>query len=562
MIRVTEPDDDDGRRIYLRSLAALTGVCAGVAVGGALGTGSLPAAIGFLALAAALTVGLRTVAGTRDLPTVSAEIWFAFALRAAVAAVLYGWSLTHGQQGFITGDDAGYSRLAWGYAQWLHGQVVPPYLPPSWSGDAYLFGGFVYVASAAYYLFGLQPLLVDFLNAALSTAAIVLWWDASRRLFGARVALVTLAVLALDPANVLFSAMHLKDPLSLLAVGLVLWSTVRFALSPRLAWLVSAAIGIALMQSVRSYVTLALFVVVVLSVFVGRHVSRPARFAWLISATVLCGGTLAIALTAGATSIPLPSMTSLAQIRIGMANGAHTAFSVDQTPAPTTPAPQRTGAPIVAPADPAPTSVAAVAPPVTMDQTPLPALAASLVGFGLLLPAAWLAAETRRRPPLATALGLATLCAGVAVAAASAWIWARAPGAGEAASATVAYLPTGFANVLFAPFPWALRRPLDLATVPVMLVWYVLLVAAVRTIAFANGRRWQLLPPAAFVVSVLIAFVLFEGNVGTVFRHRAMTIGPVVAFLAAPSLVAVVDRIVAVRRARGKPKAGARRELG
>jgi hypothetical protein len=497
---------------------------------------------------------------------VSAELWFAFALRAAVAAVLYGWSLSTGRHGFITGDDAGYSSLAWGYAQWLHGQVVPPYLPPSWGGETSLFGGFVYLASAAYYLFGLQPLLVDFLNAALSAATIVLWWDASRRLFSARVARVTLVILALDPANVLFSALHLKDPFALLAVGLVLWSTVRFALSPRLAWLVSAAVGIAFMQGVRSFLTLALFAVVMLGVFVGRHVSRSARFAWLVSATVLCGGTLAIAVTAGGASIPLPSMASLAAIRVGMAYGAHTAFSVDQTLAPANPPAQPTGAPIIAPADPAPTSApaavgiasvggeaaAAVATPVTTDQTPLPALAGSAVGFGLLLPAAWLAAQTQRRPRLATALGLATLGAGVAVTITSAWIWARAPGAGDAASATVAYLPRGFAHVLFAPFPWAIRRLLDWPTVPAMLLWYVLVVAALGTIAFAKGRRWQLLPPAAFVLIALGAFVLFEGNVGTVFRHRAMTIGPVVAFLAAPSLVAVVDRIVAVRRARHK----------
>lgn len=529
---------------YLRSLAALTGACCGVAVGGALVTGSLPAAIGLLALAAALTVVLRTVAETRGVPRVSAEIWFAFALRAAVAAVLYGWALITGHQGFITGDDAGYANLAWGYARWLHGQVVPPYVPPSWGGEGNLFGGFVYLASAAYYLFGFQPLLVDFLNAALSTAAIVLWWDAARRLFSARVALVTLVVLALDPANVLFSALHLKDPLSLLAVGFVLWSTVRFALSPRLAWLVSAAFGIATMEGIRSYLTLGLFAVVVFGVFVGRHVSRSARFAWLVSATMLCGGTLAIGLIAGGTSIPVPSLTSLAEIRIGMAQGAHTAFSIAQTPAPQT-------TPVVPPAAIASAqdevTPAAVVPPVTMDQTPLPAIAASLAAFGLLLPAAWLAAKTRRRPTLAMALGLVTLGAGVAVTVASAWIWARS--SGGAASATFAYLPTGFANVLFAPFPWALRRPLDLATVPAMLLWYVLLVAAVRTIAFANGRRWQqLLPPAAFVVVVLIAFVLFEGNVGTLFRQRAMTIGPVVAFLAAPALVAVVDRIVAVRR--------------
>jgi hypothetical protein len=515
-------------------------------------TGSLPAAIGFFALAAVLTVVLRTVGRTRGVPEVSAEIWFAFALRAAVAALLYSWSLSQGKQGFITGDDRGYSNLAWGYAQWLHGQVVPPYLPPSWGGDGYLFGGFVYLASAVYYVFGLQPLLVDFLNAALSTTTIVLWWDASRRLFSARVALVMLVLLALHPADVIFSALHLKDSLSLLAVALVLWSAVRFALSPRLTWLATAAVGIALMQSVRGYLTLALFAVVVLGVFVGRHVSRPSRFAWLVSATVLCGGTLAIGATIGGTSIPFPSIASLAQIRVGMASGAHTAFSVDQTPAPP---PIVTSAdtsatvvvvPAVGPAqiDSAPS--AAVAPPITLDETPLLALARSLLGFGLLLPTAWLVAETRRWPRLATTLALVTLLAGIAATAGAAWILARAAGAGEAASATVAYLPRGFANVLFAPFPWQVRRLLDLLTVPAMLMWYVVLVAAVRSIVFANGRRWQLLPHAAFVVIALSALVLFEGNAGTLFRHRAMTIGAVVVFLATPSLVALVDRIVAV----------------
>ncbi len=106
---------------------------------------------------------------------------------------------------------------------------------------------------------------------------------------------------------------------------------------------------------------------------------------------------------------------------------------------------------------------------------------------------------------------------------------------------TIAYLPKGLAYALFAPFPWDLRRTLDALTVPEMLTWYVLFVAAVWT-AWIDRRRWRTLAPLlAFVIGMMFVFALAEGNVGTLFRHRGMVI-PTVAVLAAPTLVALAAR--------------------
>src|SRR5256885_746128 len=74
-----------------------------------------------------------------------------------------------------------------------------------------------------------------------------------------------------------------------------------------------------------------------------------------------------------------------------------------------------------------------------------------------------------------------------------------------------------------------------------MLVWYVLLVAAAIAL-WRWRRRWRALAPIVlFVAGTVLIFALAEGNVGTLYRHRAMII-PFVVVLAAPSIGSLVSR--------------------
>jgi len=87
--------------------------------------------------------------------------------------------------------------------------------------------------------------------------------------------------------------------------------------------------------------------------------------------------------------------------------------------------------------------------------------------------------------------------------------------------------------------------------VPDMLLWYGLLAAVPWTLWRAR-RQWRSWSPLfLFVGGILLILALTEGNVGTLYRHRAMVI-PFVAVLAAPSLVAA-GRWGRARLARPRP---------
>ncbi len=98
--------------------------------------------------------------------------------------------------------------------------------------------------------------------------------------------------------------------------------------------------------------------------------------------------------------------------------------------------------------------------------------------------------------------------------------------------------------VLLAPFPWTPRRALDLLPAPEMLLWYVALAGALVTVL----RRWDLwrslTPLLLFVGGTLFVLLIAEGNVGTLFRHRAMVV-PFVLILASPVFALLFARSAA-----------------
>jgi 4-amino-4-deoxy-L-arabinose transferase-like glycosyltransferase len=82
-------------------------------------------------------------------------------------------------------------------------------------------------------------------------------------------------------------------------------------------------------------------------------------------------------------------------------------------------------------------------------------------------------------------------------------------------------LPTGLVYLLFAPFPWAVSGLRQALAVPETLVWYALMPAFVRGLAFAVKRRLRdVLPIVVFAVSLTAAYALMQGNVGTAYRQR------------------------------------------
>lgn len=107
---------------------------------------------------------------------------------------------------------------------------------------------------------------------------------------------------------------------------------------------------------------------------------------------------------------------------------------------------------------------------------------------------------------------------------------------------TLSYLPTGLGYALFAPTPWSHSRRIDLLMVPDMLIWYLILGASIVTMwrERSQVRRWLCL--ALFAGGLLLLLGLVEGNVGTLYRHRAMAI-PILMILASPSITAMSARM-------------------
>lgn len=82
-------------------------------------------------------------------------------------------------------------------------------------------------------------------------------------------------------------------------------------------------------------------------------------------------------------------------------------------------------------------------------------------------------------------------------------------------------LPTGLTYLLFAPFPWAISGLRQALALPETLVWYALMPAFVRGVAFAVRQKFRaVLPILVFAVSLTLAYALMQGNVGTAYRQR------------------------------------------
>jgi 4-amino-4-deoxy-L-arabinose transferase-like glycosyltransferase len=97
----------------------------------------------------------------------------------------------------------------------------------------------------------------------------------------------------------------------------------------------------------------------------------------------------------------------------------------------------------------------------------------------------------------------------------------------------LAFLPLGVAYFLFSPFPWQITSTLKLFSVPEMLLFYGLTPAMVRGVAYLVRARLRDNLQVLLLTGLLtVSYALGEGNVGTLYRHRAQALGFLICFAA------------------------------
>jgi len=94
------------------------------------------------------------------------------------------------------------------------------------------------------------------------------------------------------------------------------------------------------------------------------------------------------------------------------------------------------------------------------------------------------------------------------------------------------YLPIGLLAVLFGPFPWQLFSPSQIFAAPEMLIWYFMVPYLIKglRVSFKNNLRY-LFSMFLFIAGVILMLSLVEGNIGTIFRHRAVALNFLLLFV-------------------------------
>lgn len=529
----------------VRLLAATIGAFTGVGLGLMLSTenwgGLLVAGLCVLVLVAAVR---RLDAASRG--RVALIVAVSFALRLGLGQAIYWGSMWMGHGGFVTGDDTDYALMARAVSGYLLGQPLEPFVPPLWAGNDYLVGTYVYMGTAVFLLVGPNVPVVLVLNAAFASAGLILLFDLGRRLFGLRAGALAASIVAVYPSLVLWSSLNLKDAVAFLLSAMVLWFVTR-AVAERRFWLALASYVVLIpLEGMRRYLFISLAVLVPI-IFL-TSLSGGRRWRWSAVAAI---ASVVLLLSTGYSAWLSPTaLNSLEAIRAAMAIRARTGYYQPTTvsagvgstfvvpgsgPAEVVHVPEGARivlstcppAPVACPSARAgevrPGSIVVVGPPET---TPAPMPARRPLGFTDLTgpePAVQLASDA---PATSERDGLVL-------------------------QRTIAHIPRGLAYALAAPFPWAAERVADLVTIPEMLLWYLSVVAGLWTCWVYRSRWRKLLAIVLLIIELIGIFVLAEGNVGILFRHRGMVI-PYVILLAAPTFLTLarstwVDRFSRAR---------------
>ena len=518
----------EGRGWTTVAVLSVVAVAASAVAGGAVAPAFM------LALAALVLVLSHRLSARGDERFVLLIVALALVARLILAGILDVVSRANGGALFL--DDASYLRLASQVAAAWRSGVPASDIDPTQGGN------YVTFAAGLFFLFGSNPVLLKYVNTAFGVIAALLVYRTmvNLRVPGPRIALV---LILFFPSLVLWSALALKDAYVLFFASAAVWTMSEYARRRRfLPWYLLAIASIVAVENVRAYMFVILLVAWPISTpFVLRRERwmRPSAIAAALAAVLLA--------TSPALSYLNPNIVTVSTfIRQAMAVGARTSFveplpvargepgtrfvvtAVDRTPVPT----ELRRTLYVRPGDPLVLDGANGGAPPNAGETVVrpgdtvvittPAGPSSSPG----------STELRASSPLPILLataGHSVLSTPAPSPADSGDSLSLPHGAAEA----IRYLPLGIAYVIEAPNPLSARTISDLATIPEMLMWYgAEFFASWGLVLLMRARRFEFVYGLLVVAGVGLVLSLFEGNAGTLLRHRAMMI-PWVAVLAA-----------------------------
>jgi hypothetical protein len=507
----------------------------------------------------------------------------AFLSRLAAAVVAYHGAAWLGASPFILPDAWAYDWVASTMARAWSGE--PIWVDP---GERYLISRYTSLVGGIYWLLGHSPVAVLALNAATAAATATLIAMTTGRLFDRPTARLAGLAAAFFPSVFFWSILLLKDSLYLFLVAVVLWAFVEIVIGRRFLCLVPLLLAWGMLAEVRNFAFYLLGLLLPLAFFLGSSLPLARRLTVGTLFTVVVVGGLWTGGVEDLVSryFARDAAAVLEYHREANAMNANTGFLPTRTPGPTD-TPRPTDQPVAslatlavtpAAAGRAPAVVATAIPPAvdgppfvtstgsiaaaatvarTTEAPPLttdPTAGADTAGAadagqaasrspggdaGAPSPPASAADSSSSRPADTPAVqpSATTIPVPAEVAAPAALATQPAASGGylvdmsdsiqappSSLGRTLEYVPKGLLYMIAAPFPWDTAKPTQRVTIPDMLLWYAaLLLAAVALVVYR--RRWRLLVlPVGYLVGIGLLLALVEGNVGSLFRHRAMLI--------------------------------------
>ena len=85
----------------------------------------------------------------------------------------------------------------------------------------------------------------------------------------------------------------------------------------------------------------------------------------------------------------------------------------------------------------------------------------------------------------------------------------------------ISALPIGFAYLMFAPFPWQATSLRQAIALPEVLLWWLMMPLLIAGIVYTVRHRLrEAFPVLIFSLMLILAYSIFQGNVGTAYRQR------------------------------------------